>query len=942
MITASFLSGLGGSALGTLFVRLTADTTTMMSGLREAELAVASTSDVMLRQAKILAAGMTGAFTVIGAAAVNEFAKFNKAMTESTAIMGNLSDRTKKKMEELALSLSGESIKSSTELAKSYYFLASAGLNAEQTMTALPIAMKFATAGNFEMEKATMLLTSAQAALGLKVNDTTQYMKNMARVADVLVKADILAQGTVEQFSEALTNKAAAALRLANKDIEEGVATLAAFAEQGLRGEAAGDALNIVLRDLQRTALTNQHAFKELGVAVYTSDGAMRNMADIVKDFEEVMGDASVEERRMAFQMMGFHDRSLSALLSLIGFSEKIREYEKALRQAGGTTEDVTEKQLEAFSNQWTITGNQVKNFLIMLGESFAPALSEFNLQLRDVVKWLSDTQKETGALTAIFTTVVDVLKGFGLGLKVIWTGLSSVATIIATYVITDIEILGMAIESVIKISGFWWTAIKGVREGLLELSKSALDVSGVLTALANRDFKRVAIEAAKMLAGGAKGIAEITNSIQGAVNGATKEVSNFARASWNLALGMINSAVSDIRTQWKGVVDFGLKLFPAFSKGPQVMKNALDDATTSAKALNTALVNVASNAKKGGEAIEKMANSLKVGEILKLFGEPPKSSIFTKTEAASMRGVTADQLFESMGIGQQGELTSEKTEKILKAHGLVGGGAGGAGGIGQDLFSNQLVGQSSAVAREIELNQNKLRILEEISKKDIKLNEETQKLKTEAMEKYNKRLQQLHLAQAQILVQSGQNMFDALGQAAEGFAGKQSSVYKAMFAASKAFAIAESVIKIQQGIAEAASLPWPANLAAIASVVAATANIVTAIQSVNLAITEREKGGPVSSGQLYLVGEKGPEIFSPSQSGTIIPNNRLGGGPTKVIVNNFTDARPEVKERNEGGERVIEVMIRRVKNEISSEIRDGRGDVTKSMENSFGLRRGR
>jgi TP901 family phage tail tape measure protein len=40
----------------------------------------------------------------------------------------------------------------------------------------------------------------------------------------------------------------------------------------------------------------------------------------------------------------------------------------------------------------------------------------------------------------------------------------------------------------------------------------------------------------------------------------------------------------------------------------------------------------------------------------------------------------------------------------------------------------------------------------------------------------------------------------------------------------------------------------------------------------------KREMGGPVSPGQNYVVGEKGPEIFSPSQSGKIIPGYEIGG----------------------------------------------------------------
>jgi hypothetical protein len=44
--------------------------------------------------------------------------------------------------------------------------------------------------------------------------------------------------------------------------------------------------------------------------------------------------------------------------------------------------------------------------------------------------------------------------------------------------------------------------------------------------------------------------------------------------------------------------------------------------------------------------------------------------------------------------------------------------------------------------------------------------------------------------------------------------------------------------------------------------------------------------GGPVMGGTPYIVGEKGPELFMPGRSGTIIPNNALGGGSTNVVVN--------------------------------------------------------
>lgn len=44
-----------------------------------------------------------------------------------------------------------------------------------------------------------------------------------------------------------------------------------------------------------------------------------------------------------------------------------------------------------------------------------------------------------------------------------------------------------------------------------------------------------------------------------------------------------------------------------------------------------------------------------------------------------------------------------------------------------------------------------------------------------------------------------------------------------------------------------------------------------------------RAAGGPVTAGTTYLVGEKGPELFKPSTSGSIIPNNAMGGSGTTI-----------------------------------------------------------
>ena len=52
---------------------------------------------------------------------------------------------------------------------------------------------------------------------------------------------------------------------------------------------------------------------------------------------------------------------------------------------------------------------------------------------------------------------------------------------------------------------------------------------------------------------------------------------------------------------------------------------------------------------------------------------------------------------------------------------------------------------------------------------------------------------------------------------------------------------------------------------------------------------TARAIGGPVQAGSPYMVGERGPEMFVPNQSGSIVPNKKMGGGVT--VINNV-DAR--------------------------------------------------
>ena len=49
---------------------------------------------------------------------------------------------------------------------------------------------------------------------------------------------------------------------------------------------------------------------------------------------------------------------------------------------------------------------------------------------------------------------------------------------------------------------------------------------------------------------------------------------------------------------------------------------------------------------------------------------------------------------------------------------------------------------------------------------------------------------------------------------------------------------------------------------------------------------SKRAMGGPVTTGQTYLVGERGPELFTAGSNGRIIPNNQMQGGGATVVQN--------------------------------------------------------
>jgi TP901 family phage tail tape measure protein len=366
--------------------------------------------------------------------------------------MDDVSEGMRDKMAGAAREVSQITTTSSTKAAESYYFLASAGLDAQESIKALPEVARFAQAGMFGMQKATDLATDAQSALGLTSENTAENTRQLGRVMDVLVNANQDANASVEQFSSALTNRAAPALKAANKSLEEGVGVLATFADQGIKGQKAGQRLSQVLRLLSKNAAENTEQFRELGLI--DAQGNLNSFSEIIRSLTEDMRGMSDAQQSARLEQLGFTARVQQAIKPLLGNSEAIKEYTESARDAGGATKEVADKQMKSFNAQMKLVRNAVQNAGQEIGEILAPAVHV----LAGIVR----------SATQAFSQMPDILQkvvvGFGTALAALGPLLFALGTIptIKAAVASGFGVITAAAGKMATAFSTAWAAVTG------------------------------------------------------------------------------------------------------------------------------------------------------------------------------------------------------------------------------------------------------------------------------------------------------------------------------------------------------------------------------------------------------------------------------------------------------------------------------------------------
>lgn len=212
-----------------------------------------------------------------------------------------------------------------------------------------------------------------------------------------------------------------------------------------------------------------------------------------------------------------------------------------------------------------------------------------------------------------------------------------------------------------------------------------------------------------------------------------------------------------------------------------------------------------------------------------------------------------------------------------------------------------------------------------------------------------NERLLQLdreyQAARLNLQLDYGQQITGSFADIFKNIAGEQSNGYKLMFTAQKAFAIAQSAIAIQQGIAQAFSLPFPLNLAAAATVAAQTASIVSNIKAIRAEGFKdggytgnmgRNQVAGVVHGQEYVLNAEATKRVGRGTLDALNNGGTLESGSGVNVIINVPQGYKAVQTQSENGVTIdiVENMI----NQSWSNVTKANSNESRAIQGAFGI----
>lgn len=227
--------------------------------------------DLLRQNAKKVGAAIVAYFGFRSfAGAINGAAELEGKLSEVQAVSGATADEMVR-LRKAAEDAGATTRYTATEAAGALGNLSRAGLDANQSISALPGTLALAQAGNIGLEESASIVTKTLAGFGLEAEKSGQ-------VADVLAKGANSANTNVLGLAQALSYAAPTAQSL-GLSMETTVAIIGKFADAGIDASRAGTALNAILAQFSDPASRFRKELADIGITTNDFEEALRQMA---------------------------------------------------------------------------------------------------------------------------------------------------------------------------------------------------------------------------------------------------------------------------------------------------------------------------------------------------------------------------------------------------------------------------------------------------------------------------------------------------------------------------------------------------------------------------------------------------------------------------------------------------------------------------------------
>ena len=366
-----------------------------------------ATGERMQSAGRTMTLGISAPLAAMGGMAVRQAASFDKAMAESMSVMGEVSDAMEEDLRDTAREVATSTEHSHEQSARALYFLSSAGLDATESMEALPEAADFATAGQMSLEEATSVLTTTMKAYGREASETGE-------ITDTLAKTVASSNTTMQQMSTAMSQVGPVAASL-GMSLDETAAAIGAISNAGVQGERAGTALRNVMSQLSDETSTASTQLAEMGVKTRDAQGDIVSMADLLRNME-----AAGVEAGEAAQIFGMEAApAMAALMEQGGGS--LQQFTQEVKNAEGATESMAGTQRDTLNVELQKTRSRLNDAAVTIGADLMPMVSTLAGHVgtaADAFGGLSDRQQKAviaaGALGVVIPPLI-----WGLGTAV-------------------------------------------------------------------------------------------------------------------------------------------------------------------------------------------------------------------------------------------------------------------------------------------------------------------------------------------------------------------------------------------------------------------------------------------------------------------------------------------------------------------------------------------